>query len=87
MNIPNFIDSQVVDKDGKLTDTWKQILSQLFAQLQGGLSEEGILVPQQKTENINLLTGEKNYGKLIYDSSTNKLKINLNGTFKTITTD
>lgn len=86
MNIPNFIDSQVVDKDGKLTDTWKQIFSQLFTQLQGGLSEEGILVPKQSSTDITTLSTTENTGKLIYDKDNNVLKVNINSVFKTIST-
>lgn len=86
MSIPNFIDCKFVDKDGKLTDTWKMILSQLFSHLQNNLSQEGIKIPQQTTTNIGLLNNIKSLGSLIYDKDTNELKVNINGTFKVVAT-
>ena len=86
MNIPNFINAKIVDKDGNLTDVWRNIFMQLFSQLQGGLSEEGIKVPQQTTTNIAQIESGNTVGNIVYDSSLNVLKINLNGTFKTIQT-
>lgn len=86
MNIPNFNDTQVVDKDGFLTDAWRQTLSQLFSELQKGLSNEGVTVPQQTADNISIIQGNETIGNLIIDSTNNVAKININGTFKTITT-
>jgi hypothetical protein len=84
MNIPNFIDSQVVNEKGYLTDTWKQIFTQLFTQLQSGLSDEGLVVPNQSATNIAQLNGK--LSALLIESDTGELKININGTFKTIQT-
>jgi hypothetical protein len=86
MKIPNFIDTPIVDKDGNLTLTWKQIIQQLITQLQLGLSDEGILVPQQTAGNIAKLTGDKVIGSLIYDSDNNLLKVNINDSWKTVLT-
>ena len=86
MNIPNFNDTRVIDKDGKLSDEWRQILSQLFTQLQGGLSDEGISVPQQSSANITTLADANKSGTLLYDSDNHLLKVNVNGIFKTIQT-
>lgn len=84
MLIPNFLDSKVIEEDGTLTNTWKQILSSLFAQLQRSISEEGVQIPSQSTENINKISGTDTIGRLLYDSTTNELKININGEFKVI---
>jgi hypothetical protein len=86
MNIPNFIDCQITDQDGNLTDTWKQIMTQLFSQLQGGLSNEGIAVPQQTAVNIAQLADANRSGALIYDEDNHLLKVNINGTIKTVST-
>lgn len=85
-NFPNFIDCKIVDKDGMLTDTWKQILSQLFAQLQINYSKEGLSVPSQTTDNINQLSSSEKAGSLFYDSDSHELKVNINGSIKKITT-
>lgn len=86
MKIPNFIDTVVVDKEGRLTNEFKQILIQLFTQLGINLSDEGFKIPEQTSANISLLNNINSKNRLIVDSDTNQLKINLNGTFKTITT-
>lgn len=86
MNIPNFIDTQVINKDGFLTDVWKQILTQLFTELQVNLSNEGYIVPKQSSSSVNLLNGVKYTGALVYNEDTNKLMANINGTFVEVQT-
>lgn len=84
MNIPNFLNDRFVDENGYLTDSWMAILSELFQILQQNLSDEGIIIPEQTTAKIALLT--ENVNGLIVDSDTDQLKINLAGTFKVIQT-
>lgn len=86
MNIPNFINEQMVDENGYLTDTWRQVLSELFTQLQLNLSDESIIVPQQTTAKIAQLSTTDYEGGLLYDSDTDQLKVNLAGTFKVVQT-
>jgi len=86
MKIPNFIDTQVINKDGYLTPSWKQILAQLFTELQLNLSDEGIIMPQQTTANITQLNISKYIGGLVYNSDTDKGMINIAGTYKNIIT-
>lgn len=84
MNIPNFIDTKFTDGNGHLTETWKQVMSDLFTQLKGGLSQEGIKVPSQNQENISKLQNDQSLHKLVVDETNNKLKFYINGEFKTI---
>lgn len=86
MNIPNFNDTRVADKDGYLTDEWRQIFAQLFSQLQGGISDEGISVPQQNSANITTLADANKAGTLLYDSDNHNLKANINGNFQSVLT-
>jgi len=74
MKVPNFIDSQVVGQDGRLTDTWKNIFTQLLDNLQATVSDEGINIPQQTTTDIATLATSKSVGKIIYDKTTNQYK-------------
>lgn len=83
MNIPTFINDKFVDESGYLTDTWRNVLTQLFTELQSNASNESLVVPQQTTTDIAKLTNYK--GGLVYDSTTNQLKVNINGTFKVVT--
>jgi hypothetical protein len=86
MNIPNFIDSQVIDSNGFLTTQWKQIFMLLFSELQNNAGNEGIFIPQQSNANITLLTGTNSTGSIVYNTDTNKAMVSENGTFKTIQT-
>jgi hypothetical protein len=84
MKIPNFIDVPVIELDGenkgKFTETWRNIMTQLFQVLQQNASDEGLIVPQQSTANISQLEGANNQqytGALIYDFTTNKIKVSI----------
>jgi len=86
MIIPNFVDEKIVDKNGNLSDSWKQIFSQLITQLQKNLSNEGHVVPSQGTTNIATIFADPDKsGALLYDKDTHQLKVNVNGSVKTIT--
>jgi hypothetical protein len=85
MKIPNLVNEQFVDKEGHLTDTWRMILTQLFTQLQINASDEGLVMPSQKTSDIADLDLDK-HGAMVYDKNTNQAKVNINGTFKVIST-
>jgi hypothetical protein len=86
MKIPNIIATKVVNKDGYLSDEWREIFSQLFIQMRVSLSDEGFMVPKQTTDNIDQLAGTDKTGALLYDNDTHELKVNINGTYKKIQT-
>jgi hypothetical protein len=86
MKIPNFIDSKFVDENGSLTDTWRDILSQLFIELQKNTSVEGLVTPSQSSANITELEGKVPDGSFLYDSDTGALKVSIGGVFKTLQT-
>lgn len=86
MIVPNLPKGPVVDNKGNMTELWELFFSQLITALQNNLSNEGIILPQQPTTNIAKLTGPQSIGAVIYDNTLNVAKVNLNGTFKTITT-
>ena len=86
MNIPNFQNTKFVDRSGYLTPEWQLILQQLFQELQKNTSNEGLFIPQQPTATITMLNTAASTGALLYDSTNNLLKVNLAGTFKTVTT-
>jgi len=94
MIIPNFENTKVVDENGFLTPVWQLIFQQLITNLQGSLSDEGFLIPQQTTATITTLmtnfnasaSPSKYFGNSVYDSTVNKLKVNENGTIKTVVT-
>lgn len=93
MIIPNFENIQFITKGGVLTDSWQNILQALFTALQNNLSNEGFHIPQQTTANIGLLQTRfaaapdptVYFGVMLYDTDTDELKVNINGTFRVIT--
>lgn len=94
MIIPNFQNTKIVDRNGYLTEEWQNIFQALFTALQGNVSEEGFHIPQQSAANIATLQTQfaaatnpaTYYGDMLYDSTNDLLKVNIAGTFKTITT-
>jgi len=93
MIIPNFENIKFVNRDGYLTDEWQNVLQALFTVLQRNVSNEGFQVPQQPTANIAKLQSQfattanpaDYFGDLVYDSTTDELKVNIAGTFKVVT--
>jgi hypothetical protein len=86
MKIPNFVDEKIVGEGGKLTDSWKQLLTVLFSQLQQNLSNEGHVVPSQNTTDMTTILSDaaKENGTLLYDETTHELKVKIGGLIKTI---
>jgi hypothetical protein len=82
--IPNYIHMKVVDKEGNATPEHGDFMTQLTQVLQAAYSNEGIKTPQQTTANITALNTQQSLGALIYDNETHELKVNINGTFRTV---
>jgi len=72
-----------VDRDGNITDDWKNFIDQLILALQINFKTEGLVVPQETASNIALLTAAASIANIIYDSTNNRFQGNVNGTWKT----
>jgi len=84
MLIPSFVNMPLVDKNGIMTPEWCQFFNQLISELQNNVSNEGYKLPFLSTSQINQLADvNKSGGSLVYDSTLNLPKININGTWKT----
>lgn len=68
----------------QMHESWHNFFSQLNTALQQNFSNEGIIIPNQSTNNIALLTN-KNFA-MFGDNQLHVLKVTLNGVVKTITT-
>lgn len=90
MIIPNFVQDKLVDSTGAMTPNWVMFFSQLIDQMQANLSDEGVVIPSQTTANISVIKDHDPAplnGTIIYDSTTNQLKVKLSdGNFHVITT-
>lgn len=86
MKAPVFTDATFTDKSGKLTDTWRNILSQLLDQLIKNYSENGLFIPKSTAANIAKFNNAQHEGALLYNTDDKSLYVCLNGTFKKVTT-
>ena len=94
MNIPNFENVALTNRGSMLSDTWALILQQLITALQTNLSNEGFRIPQAPTTMITALQTQfalmpdptVYYGDMLYDTTTDQLKVNIAGTFKVVVT-
>jgi len=76
--------AKLVDKDGNITSSWRDYFSNLTLYLKQFLSNEGLVMPQQTSANIALLNTAQSIGALLYNSTTNHIEGNVNGTFQVI---
>jgi hypothetical protein len=87
MAIPVFDNIQIVDKDGFLTPEWRSILQDLLQVLQSRFSDEGLVMPSQTTAKISrLVSPPTQNGAMIYDSTDDLAKINIDGIWEVINT-
>lgn len=89
MLIPSYVNSKIVDENGYLLPEWQQLFTQLITELQNNLSNEGYVLPRLPTSDINYLgstpeTLQKSIGAMIYDSTTDEFKVNLNGVWRVV---
>ncbi len=86
----------MVDKNGMVNDYWALFFDNLTSVLQNNYSPEGIQVPSQTAANIANLnaTGSNpptgvntrlSNANILYDSTNDTFKGNINGTWKTFT--
>jgi len=81
-NIPSFIHEPFVGKDGVITDSWQLAITQLFGQLQQGISDEaGYQVPTKTADQLSGLVNNVPDGTHFYDMTNNTPVVKKNGTF------
>lgn len=86
MIIPQVPTENIMDENGSLHPVWQNFFNILVTQMQKDLSNEGIKAPEQANSNFAKLAGTDKKGAILYDSDNDVLKVNINGTFKTILT-
>lgn len=52
MNIPNYVNAPIADKDGNLTTEWANLLQQLLTELQLNAGQEGLKASPLSTAQI-----------------------------------
>jgi len=69
-----------------LSPEWANLFNQLISQLQLNLGNEGYILPKLTTAQIADLTdANKSTGAMVYDSTLNEFKVNINGDWKVVT--
>lgn len=86
MKIPNWPKTKLLGPNGELHPSIDGYFDQLTVSMQTNLSDEGFRVPNQPTTNISQLVTNIPSGNLVYDATTNELKVLINGTYKVIQT-
>jgi hypothetical protein len=85
--IPNFPTGLLLNSDkSDMSDEWKLYLQQLTQAIQQTVSSQGLRVPPNTAAQISQLTAPSASFSIMGDSDNNVLKVNLNGTIKTIAT-
>lgn len=85
--IPNFPAGSLLNTNkDDLSDEWRLYLQQLTQAVQQTVSSQGIKVPPNTAAQIAQLTSLAGNFSIMGDSDNNVLKVNLNGTIKTIAT-
>lgn len=84
MKVPNLqIEGNFINEEGTINTISKGMFTQLFSEMQKNLSDEGFFIPQQPTNTINeSLNTDRSKGAILYDSTTNQFKGNVNGKYK-----
>ena len=86
----------IVDKNGMINDYWALFFDNLTSVLQNNYSNEGVQIPSQTAANIADLAATTpsvpdganirlSNANILYDSTNNEFKGNINGVWKTFT--
>ena len=79
-------DDSIADENGFITASWKLYFQQLtMATLQNNFKPEGFVIPPKPTSDIVQLIQAASNNNIIYDSTTNQFKGNVNGTWMVFT--
>ncbi len=79
ISLPVWQRGNLVDDKGMIQPQFDTTFSQLFTQLQNTFNSNGFVVPEQKTANLQNIPNN-----LVLDTTTNQLKININGVYRVI---
>ena len=86
MKIPSYPHVDLLDENKEMHPSWKLWFTQLITELQAGASDEGLVAPSQTNTTITTLLTTGPSGALVYNETTNKLMVNIAGTFKEVIT-
>lgn len=86
MIIPNVPIERLSKQNGVITDQWSAFLQNLITNLRINLSDDGYVVPFRTNDEILQLNTTDNVGRILYNTTTERMMINNTGTFEEIET-
>ncbi len=89
MTIPTFTQHKATDREGAYTRDAQEYNDQLNQYLQENVSEDGFVMPNRTTVDINQIADPTNpntlsNGTVWYDTNTNELKVKVNNVVRII---
>jgi hypothetical protein len=89
MIIPTFTQHKATDKEGAYTRDAQQYNDELNQYLQDNLSNDGFVMPNRTTSDINTIADPTNgntlpNGTMWYDTDTNQLKVKVNNVVRVV---
>lgn len=86
MRIPNVPIDKLSSTDGRISPTWAAYFQNLMTQMRLNLSDEGYVAPSLTSAEISQINNTDNVGKILYNTTTQRMMINNSGTFENILT-
>lgn len=77
-------DTRISDKEGDMTSNWAILFENLTRALQTNFKSQGFVIPSVDAATFATLLPAATHNNLVYNSTTNELKFNQNGTWKTV---
>lgn len=74
----------IAQMNNTCTSTWLLFFQQLINTLQDNFGSEGVVIPSLTTAQIATL-GDNGIGRIVFNSDTQMMMLNNNGTFQNIT--
>ena len=84
MRIPNVPNVNIINSDKGLSHTWLSFFQNLITQMRLNLSDAGYVVPFLEDSQITDLGTSETIGRIIYNTTTQRMMINNSGTFQNI---
>jgi hypothetical protein len=84
MKIPNVPNVNIINEDKGLSHTWMAFFQNLITQMRLNLSDAGYIVPFLDDTQITALSTTDNVGRIVYNTTTQRMMINNSGTFQNI---
>jgi hypothetical protein len=85
MTITSVLNEKLVDDNGYMSSAWLNMFTQWQLFLQNQLADSGYVMPQLTNTQIAALDLTQNIGAILYNTTTNQLMVNINGTLMTVT--